>query len=106
MKKATVIKILIAILAVALISLVLFGCYCKKGMREGFEMEKEQLDGLSDEERELFKDLKDNNLDDAKIQDLIKGGTLTEEVVDKFISNLQMDSFTGSKDKKKKNMRG
>lgn len=47
---------------------------------------------LTKKERELFEDLKDNKLSTEQITDLVKGGVLTEKLVEKFLSNLKSTS--------------
>jgi hypothetical protein len=46
--------------------------------------------GLSSKEQELFEDLKENKLSTEQITDLVKGGVLTEKLVEKFLNELNV----------------
>ena len=111
-----------------------FGCLCKRPFQkqgpfvETFEVEKGadkeksilksdgSNDGLTQKEKELFEDLRNNKLKDKEINELIQGGTLNETVLEKFMAalntNLQVQSAMKSaatetfKDQKKEDKEG
>lgn len=104
MKPATK-KMLVAIATAAALVLVAYLLYrFFKTRREGFA-DIDQIEGLnadvklSPKETELFENLINNKLDDAAIKKLISSGELTDKVVEKFLSKLNMnEEFTDAED--------
>lgn len=91
-----VVNIAIIVLVVAILLFLLFGCMNKPieaFMPENFE---DYIEGtvttsnvnMSHKEQELFEDLKSNKLSTEEITDLVKGGVLTEKLVEKFLTKL------------------
>lgn len=61
---------------------------------------------LTDKEKELFEDLKNNKLSTERIGDLVTEGVLTQELVEKFLNQLNItpdDTPSRSDDKKDNN---
>lgn len=87
--------LLIAGLLIALILVFLFlGCSCKKVSYENFESgDAEEFDGaeLSQRELELFNDIKENKLSTEEITELVKGGVINEQLVEKFLQRIDQN---------------
>lgn len=74
---------------------IFFGCSCsqKSVSVERFEVNVDPLDSseLSSKEQELFQDLISNKLSTDQITDLVKGGVLTQKMVEKFLQKLDVN---------------
>jgi hypothetical protein len=76
--------IVVNILLILLVLVVIVLGAVKWQRREGF------ADGFTAVEEELFTDLKNNKLSDKDIQRLISDGILTDAMVDKFLSRINV----------------
>lgn len=89
--------LLIAGLLVALILVFVFlGCSCKRVSHENFQVEEtEEFEAdtadLSQRELELFNDLKENKLSTEEITELVKGGVINEQLVEKFLQKIDQN---------------
>jgi hypothetical protein len=88
---------LAVLLLVGLIIFVIYGCFSSNVEnfedKEDKKEEKKESSGgaasdLTPKEQELFQDLKDNKLSTEQITELVKGGILTEALVEKFLNQL------------------
>lgn len=110
--KINYVNIAILVLLVLIILFLLFGCIKFKFTTEHFSTtvadDDEGFSDMSKKEKELFEDLKENKLSTEEITDLVKGGVLTEKLVEKFLAqlNVQVDDepvvATSGKEKTKK----
>jgi len=87
-------------LFVSIILFLYFGCTCTKAGIERFEVNPSSIDksDLSSKEQELFQDLITNKLSTEQITELVKGGVLTQNMVEKFLDKLDAnlyDTFEG-----------
>jgi hypothetical protein len=100
MSRNTVLILLLLVLLVSLVAFIVYGCMNMKTehfttttddkKEENKEEVKTETSDLSPKEQELFEDLKDNKLSTEQITELVKGGVLTEALVEKFL--LQLDA--------------
>lgn len=83
-------NIVIIALLVILIASLWMGCTKIQWSVENFAGSEETAEtfGMTEKEKELFEDLKDNKLSTQEITDLVKGGVLTEKLVEKFLAEL------------------
>lgn len=89
--KVNYVNLAIIILLILIVIFLLFGCIQFKFTMEHFSAtEEDALDDLTEKEKELFEDLKENKLSTEEITDLVKGGVLTEKLVEKFLSQLSI----------------
>lgn len=88
------VNLAIVILLILILIFLLFGCIQFKFTTEHFsateEFDDQPVDDLTQKEKELFEDLKDNKLSTEEITDLVKGGVLTEKLVEKFLAQLNV----------------
>jgi len=94
-----IITTLLVVLVIALLLFIFFGCFSynkvehfdtsekKEDEKEEFEEAAPSFD-LTPKEKELFQDLRENKLSTEQITDLVKGGILTEQLVEKFLNQL------------------
>lgn len=90
------------VLLLCVLFVLLFGCRNRVAkINEGFEGKSKEgtIGGLTDSERELFDDLRNDKLSDEQIQKLVEDGTLTENTVGRFLNNLQEEMQKASKKK-------
>jgi FtsZ-interacting cell division protein ZipA len=108
----TIANVLVLVLIIALIAFLMFGCinitYTVEDFKDMAASKKDKdVDdddeddvpsigsrkdvgdaSLTAKEKELFEDLKNNKLSTDEITDLVKGGVLTEKLVERFLSQL------------------
>lgn len=122
--KNAVITFLTVLLVVGILFFIIFGCMSfsyssstehfadKKKAKKAVKTDTEDKSGskedddnsgnvsvnLTSKEKELFEDLKDNKLSTEQITDLVKGGVLTEKLVEKFLSVLNVPAADNAKE--------
>jgi 6-phosphogluconate dehydrogenase (decarboxylating) len=95
--KSKTLLIVAVVLVLLIVGFTFFGCACKRHFfREGFEDVKTETEEVSskdmtEKEKELFENLKENKLSDVEINKLVKAGVLTDQLVEKFLEKLQKD---------------
>lgn len=90
------VQIAIVVLLIVIIMFLMFGCMSStpvveesfEDYAEEFTVGDEDNENLTTKEKELFQDLKENKLSTEEITDLVKGGVLTEKLVEKFLAEL------------------
>lgn len=103
-----VVNIAIVALITIIVVFMVFGCMNQpitenfENMQEPFDHPPENFENyasdgtLTQKEKELFQDLKENKLSTEEITDLVKGGVLTEKLVEKFLAELNAQIDDGS----------
>ena len=105
--KMNYVNIAIVILLMLITLFLFFGCVQIQFTTEHFaatnEKDDETNDDMTQKEKELFEDLKDNKLSTEEITDLVKGGVLTEKLVEKFLAqlNVQIEDEVATKKESK-----
>jgi hypothetical protein len=83
MSRQVLLTIIGIMLLLSIVAFVWIGCYKGSVIHEGFEDVK-----LKPKERELFEDLKNDKIPKEEMVKLIKAGILNEQLIDKFLKNL------------------
>lgn len=105
------IAFLCVLLVIGLILFVMYGCMnfsaytssehfedkkaADKKDKEEDKKEEVGATDLSDKEKELFEDLKENKLSNEQITELVSGGVLTEKLIEKFLNQLNVTPEDG-----------
>lgn len=79
---------IVFLLLLVVVFSILFGC-CNRKINENFEAT--QL--LTSTEKELFNNIKDGTLSDTDIQGLIDGGKINQNLINKFLNNLESTGY-------------
>lgn len=99
-------KLLVSIATAAALVFVAYLLFRYFRKTEGFEGSADLKDlnpkvELTPTETELFENLVNNAIDDASIKKMIESGQLTDKVVEKFLSKLNIDIPEDFEDKEK-----
>jgi hypothetical protein len=83
MSRQVTLIIVAILLLLSIIAFVWMGCSVRGLVHEGFEANE-----LRPKERELFEDLKNDKISKEEMTKLVKSGILNEELINKFLKNL------------------